>query len=160
MPGVRYLRSIGIGGVLISLIAPADAQTPTRRVSTLDLLMEHTLFFHGQDVVVHADAVGETVLTYLVSDDARLLALDVPPPLDGTTERLEVVGTFYDVGRLEPTDPRTSGLPFERLADSLLDKPWARRRGAIGHRGRVVSTRHSRWNHHAPFRRLGPGGAS
>ena len=124
MPGVRYLRSLGIAGVLISLMAPADAQTPTRRVATLDLLTEHALFFHGQDVILRADAVGETVLTYLVSDDARLLALDVPPPLNGTTERLEVVGTFYDVGRLEPTDPRTTGLPFERLADSLLDKPW------------------------------------
>ena len=118
------MHSLGLAGVLVSLITPAEAQTPTRRVATLDLLIEHTLFFHGQDVVVHADAIGETVLTYLVSDDARLLALDVPPPLDGTTERLEVVGTFYDVGRLEPTDPRASGLPFERLADSLLDKPW------------------------------------
>ena len=118
------MRSLGIACVLVSLMAPADAQTPGRRVATLDLLMEHTLFFHGQDVVLHADAVGDTVLTYLVSDDARLLALDVPPPLNGTTERLEVIGTFYDVGRLEPTDPRTGGQPFERLADSLLDKPW------------------------------------
>lgn len=124
MPGVRYLRCLGIACVLISLIALADAQTPSRRVATLDLLMEHTLFFHGQDIVLHADAVGDTVLTYLVSDYGRLLALDVPPPLNGTTERLEIIGTFYDVGRLEPTDPRTGGQPFERLADSLLDKPW------------------------------------
>ena len=124
MPEVRYASSLGIACILVGLATPAEPQTPGRRVATLDLLVKHSLFFHGQDVVVHADAVGEAVLTYLVGDGARLLALAVPPPLDGTTERLEVTGTFYDVGRLEPTDPRTLDQPFERLADSLLDKPW------------------------------------
>ena len=124
MPRVRYPRGVGIACLLFSLAAPAHAQTSGRRIATLDLLMEHPLFFHGQEIVLHADAVGESVLTYLVNADTRVLVLNVPPPLEGTTDRLEVTGTFYDVGRLEPTDPRTHDQPFERLAESLLDKPW------------------------------------
>ena len=124
MTGVRLSRSIGTACLLVSLSAPAHPQTSGRRIVTLDLLMEHPLFFHSQEIVLQADAVGDTVLTYLVGADARVLVLNVPPPLEGTTDRLEITGTFYDVGRLEPNDPRTRDQPFERLARSLFDKPW------------------------------------
>ena len=110
--------------VVLALAGSADAQRAGRRVATLDLLDEHSAFFHGEEVIIHADAIGEQVLTYLVDDRNRLLVLDVPPPLEGTRERLAIIGTFYDVGRLEPRDPRIVGLPFERLSASLLNKAW------------------------------------
>ena len=47
-----------------------------------------------------------------------------PPPPEGMTERLEIIGVYYDIGRFEPDDPRVSGQPFERLSESLLNKPW------------------------------------
>jgi hypothetical protein len=93
-------------------------------VVTLDLLEEHPHFFHGEDVIVQSDAVGEGVLSYLVDDERRVLVIDVPPPPAGVRERLEIIGTFYDVGRLEPGDQRAAGQPFERLSRSLLNKPW------------------------------------
>ena len=101
-----------------------DAQRDGRRVATLELLEAHPFFFHGEEVVLHADAVGESVLTYLVADEFRLLALDVVPPPAGVAQRIEVIGTFLDLGRLEPDDPRVEGLPIERLSNSLLQKPW------------------------------------
>ena len=100
------------------------AQTAGRRAATLASLSGSPIFFHGQEVVVHADAVRDGVLTYLVDGEHRVVALDVPPPPAGTAERLEVSGRFYDVGRLEPGDSRTGGLPFARLSESLLGKPW------------------------------------
>ena len=100
------------------------AQTASRRAATLASLSGSPIFFHGQEVVVLADAVRDGVLTYLVDGEERLVALDVPPPPAGTAERLEVSGRFYDVGRLEPDDSRTSGLPFARLSESLLGRPW------------------------------------
>ncbi len=103
---------------------PGHAQTAGRRAATLASLSGSPIFFHGQEVVVHADAVRDGVLTYLVDGEDRLVALNVPPPPTGTAERLEVSGRFYDVGRLEPDDSRTSGLPFARLSESLLGKPW------------------------------------
>ena len=124
MPEVSPLAVLSIIVVGLSLAAPSSAQRAGRRVVTLDLLEEHPHFFHGEDVIVHSDAVGEGVLAYLVDDERRVLVIDVPPPPTGVRERLEVIGTFYDVGRLEPGDQRAVGQPFERLARSLLNKPW------------------------------------
>ena len=112
-------------GLLIPSIAPriANAQSG-RKVATLMALATHPIFFHRQQVILHADAESEQVLTYLVNEQHRLLALDVPPPPEGTRERFEIIGVFYDVGRLEPTDPRLADYPIERLSETLFDKPW------------------------------------
>ena len=112
--------------IVASWILPGtgQAQTAGRRAATLASLSGSPIFFHGQQVVVQADAVGDGVLTYLVDGEDRLVALDVPPPPAGTAERLEVSGRFYDVGRLEPDDSRMGNLPFARLSESLLGKPW------------------------------------
>ena len=122
--------------MLQGVAGSSEAQRAGRRVATLDLLADHTSFFHGEEVIIHADAVGETVLTYLVDDRNRLLVLDVPPPLTGVRDRLEIIGTFYDVGRLQPGDPRAAGLPFERLSQSLLNKVWP----GVGEMPLIVAT--------------------
>ena len=124
MPEVRAFTVLGVLAVGLSLVSPASAQRAGRRVVTLDLLAEHPNFFHGEEVIVHSDAAGEGVLTYLVDEERRVLVLDVPPPPTGVHERLEIIGTFYDVGRLEPEDHRTTGQPFERLSRVLLNKDW------------------------------------
>ena len=100
------------------------AQPGGRRVATLESLSNSPIFFHGEEVIVHATVEDDGVLTYLVDDNNRLLALDVPPSGSGAHNLLEVIGQFYDVGRLEPEDPRTKDLPFDRLAVSILNKPW------------------------------------
>ena len=101
---------------------PAHAQG--RRVATLTALAEQPLFFHGAEILIRADAEGEQVLTYLVDDEHRFLALDVPQPPEGTRERFEIIGTFWDIGRLESGDPRIAAYPFERISETLLNKPW------------------------------------
>ena len=104
--------------------AGAPAQAQGRKVATLTALEEHPLFFHGNEIVIRADAEGDQVLTYLVDAERRLLALDVPPPPEGTRERFEVIGTFWDLGRLDSEDPRIADHPFERISENLLRKPW------------------------------------
>ena len=112
-------------GTAVSLVVPADAVAQaTRRAATVEALDEHPVFFHGEQIILHAEVAGEQVLTWMVDDDVRILALDVPPPPEGIRERIEIVGTFYDVGRMEDTDPRVSDLPIQRLAERLLGKPW------------------------------------
>ena len=115
--------------VALLVAAVSAAAQPTRRATTLDALDNHSSFFHGEQVALVADAVAEQVLTWLTNRDGtiRVLALDVPPPPDGTRERLEVIGTFWDVGRLSEDDPRLAGLPIARIADQLLRKPWPAR---------------------------------
>ena len=121
---MRYRLAAAVLLLVTCLPDPAAAQRGGRRVATLDGLAEHAGFYHLEEIILQADAIGENVLTYLVDERNRLLVLDVPPPLEGTTERVEIIGTFYDAGRLEPDDPRASGLPIASLAQSLLSKPW------------------------------------
>lgn len=114
---------------------PAGAQT-ARRAATVRALAAHPLYFHGEEVLLVVDVASDDFLTWLVDGDVRVLALDVPPPAAGEVERLEVVGTFYDVGRLQDTDPRMAGLPIARISDRLLRKPWP----SVGDLPMVVAT--------------------
>ena len=116
--------TVGVALVVIGMSASSHAQLGGRRAATLEALAIHRVFFHGQEVIVRADVVGDGVLAYLVDDTTRLLVLDVRPPPDGVRERLEIIGVFYDIGEFEPDDPRTSGQPFARLSERLLNKPW------------------------------------
>ena len=119
-----YLRPSCLVLLVVSLSLTGHAQPVGRRVTTLEALGHSPIFFHGEEIVVHAEAAADGVLVYLVNGEDRLLTLDVPPPPGGMRERLEVVGTYYDIGRLEPNDSRVSDLPFARLSESLLGKPW------------------------------------
>ena len=127
-PVQRFQRTLLVLRLLLAVLCvplAVHAQPVGRRAATLESLTSRPLFFHGTDVIVRADVEADGVLAYLVDDSGvRLLALDVTPPPAGTRERLETTGTFYDVGRLEPEDPRVANLPFDRLAASLLGKPW------------------------------------
>ena len=121
---IRTLVTAVVALVVLGMSASSHAQLGGRRAATLEALAMHRVFFHGQEVIVQADVIGDGVLAYLVDDTTRLLVLNVPPPPDSVRERLEIIGVFYDIGRFEPDDPRTSGQPFERLSESLLHKPW------------------------------------
>ena len=104
---------------------PASSQT-IRRSANIDALQQHRVFFHREEVAVITDVIAEGVLTWLVNDDdsSRILGLDIPPLPTGTRERLEIIGTFYDVGRLDEDDPRLSGLPITQISQELLRKRW------------------------------------
>ena len=142
MPQMHWLRRPGRLAVAFScacaVIAPGLGAAQSRRATTLDALDQHPFFFHGQEIILVSEATAEQVLTWLVNDDdsVRLLALDVPPPPEGIRERLEIIGTFYDVGRLDEGDQRLAGLPIRRLSEELLRRPWP----AIGELPLVVAT--------------------
>ena len=136
-PRTRRL-ALAVSCACAVLVAGPGAAQSNRRATTLEALDRHPFFFHGEEIIVVTDAIGEQVLTWLVNDDddVRILALDVPPPPAGVRERLEIIGTFLDVGRLEENDQRLSGLPIRRLSDELLRKPWP----AIGELPLIVAT--------------------
>ena len=122
----RKLRLLVAVSCTCAALAPAPVTAQARHATTLDALDRHSFFFHGQEIIVVTDAASEQVLTWLVNadDSVRLLAFDVPPPPAGVRERLEVIGTFYDVGRLDEGDQRLTGLPIRRISEELLRKSW------------------------------------
>ena len=132
VPGAKLARRAA-GGLAVALVAALAVAALTagtaaaqagRRAATVRGLAAHPFYFHGEQVLVIVDVTSDDFLTWLVDGGARVLALDVPPPPAGTVERLEIVGTFYDLGRLQDTDPRVSGLPIARISERLLGKPW------------------------------------
>ena len=103
-----------------SLSAQPTRHTPT----TLAALDAYTTFFHRQPVVVHATPEGDLRDVFITDGEHRIRALNVAPPVAGESELLEIDGTFWDVGRLQPDDPRLADQGLERLSERLLNKPW------------------------------------
>ena len=122
----QFVQPVLVAGLASSVLATSLAAQASRHAASIDALYQHRFFFHREEIVVTTDATTEGVLTWLVNDDSgvRILALDVPPLPTGVRERLEVIGRFYDVGRLEETDSRLSGLPIGQISEQLLSKRW------------------------------------
>jgi len=106
-----------LGGGLLST---QSQRTPT----TLAALDAYASFFHRRQVVVQAVSEGEFQNVFVTDGPHRIRALNVAPPVDGETELLEIDGTYWDVGRLQPNDPRLDQYPIAQLSQELLGKPW------------------------------------
>jgi len=124
----RYAYTVALSGICLFVAIPLNdlsAQT-ARQATTLESVSQNRIFFHREEIVLITDATADGVLTWLVNRDEsiRVLVFDVPQPPIGTRERIEVIGTFYDVGRLEDNDTRLANLPIARISEELLQKPW------------------------------------
>lgn len=106
--------------------APQPASPAARHATTVSALVTYPVFFHGHPVRVrgHVRPSGEQhVLVH--GDDELLLA--APPDRQGaldTTEPVEIAGTFFDLGRAQPNDPRLARIDAEALARERTGKPW------------------------------------
>ena len=130
MPLVSCRWPWPVGAILTAIIlcggagARPSAQ-PTRHIpTTLAALDAYTTFFHRQPVVVRATPEGDLQDVFVTDGEHRIRALNVAPPLAGERELLEIDGTFWDVGRLQPGDPRLADQGIERLSQRLFNKPW------------------------------------
>ena len=122
LPGLCRVASVVVPTFLF-LVAPSWLQgQPARKATTLSALLTYPVFFHGERIAVRAESWGDRQLMWLVDGEARVLTLGEPVP--GPGERVEVVATFWDVGRLEPGDSRLSQLNLADLSETLLKKPW------------------------------------
>jgi len=100
------------------------AQTAEYAPATLAALEAYPSFFHRMPVVVRALPQGDVRNVFLTDGERRLRTLYVPPPVGTAGTVLEVEGTFWDVGRLEPNDPRVAGHEIAALSERLFAKPW------------------------------------
>lgn len=93
-----------------------DAQTSGRRFTTLDALWQYPGFYHLQSVLVQGEIV-ENGHQFKLRADEHDMRIVLGEGVSAKKGPVEVRGVLFDLGRLEPTDPRASGLAEGRDAD-------------------------------------------
>ena len=112
------MTPVALRTLLIVLVAATSGlgQTSGRRVTTIDALRQFPGFYHLQNILVRGEFVEDGKRLMLRSDahEMRVVLSE-----GATTKKgpVEVRGVLFDVGRLEPTDPRLTGIAEERDAD-------------------------------------------
>jgi hypothetical protein len=88
----------------------------TRRFTTIDALRQFPGFYHLQNVLLRGDIVedGKRLMLRADEHDIRIVLADGAAAKKGL---VEARGVLYDVGRLEPSDPRVSSVAEGREAD-------------------------------------------
>ena len=101
--------------VLVVLTPSASAQPALRRVTSIDALRQFPAYFHLQNVLLQGEFVqtGRRILLRGGDRDIQVLLNEERT----TTGLAEVRGTLFDVGRLEPGDPRLARYDGSREAD-------------------------------------------
>ena len=126
-PHVRRWRFAAAAVLLLAgVLRPAvPAAQPLRYMpTTLAALDAYPSFFHRQPVVVRATPEGDLRDVFVSDGERRIRALHVAPPVADERDVLEIEGTFWDVGRLQPDDPRVADHGIAALSERLLGKPW------------------------------------
>jgi len=105
--------------------APAVAQPAARRAVDISALITYPGFYHGQPVVLRAELVLSGATMVLVHPDEeralRVLASTGAPTPEGL---VEARGTFWDVGRLQPDDPRVVSGHLAGSVESDPETAW------------------------------------
>ncbi len=100
------------------------AQRPGRIATTAAALTETPLFFHGRQVVVHAQ-VTSTADTTRINDTAKPIYViwrDRGSRIGG-----EIRGDFWDLGRIQDGDTRFANVDFRPIVEAAAQGRWPNR---------------------------------
>ncbi len=103
---------------------PLSAQSIKRTPTTIAALDAYPTFFHRRPVVVRATVEGDLQDVFITDGEQRLRVLNLVPPAVGENPQLEIDGSYWDVGRLAPDDPRLADHEIRQLSERLFNKPW------------------------------------
>ena len=96
------------------------------RTTTIAALTAHPLFFSRQRARIQGELIveqgGEAL--YLSDGARRILLADTGNRTAAAGTRVEVTGTFWDVGRLQPDDARLPTFDFRALSRAVLSRDW------------------------------------
>ncbi len=110
-----------VGGLLV---APATAQSPARRATTIEALRAYPGFYHQQNVSVVGEVKAESLENALfTSDEATIRLMARELPRDG---KLEARGQFLDIGRMSQDDPRLIPFNLAERVRVMYPERWPR----------------------------------
>ena len=113
--------------MLFALILAAPfgaAQRPGRTATTAASLTTTPLFFHGKQIVIHAQLTG-TGDTTRISDTAK--PIYVIWRERASRSGGEIRGDFWDLGRLQDGDTRFANVDFKPILDAATQGRWPNR---------------------------------
>lgn len=111
--------------IAIALTALGVAgQAPARVATTAEALAAAPLFFHGRQVVIHAQVTSTADTTRV---DGTLKPIFVIWRDRATRGGGEIRGDFWDVGRLQEGDSRVSGIDFQPILEAVNQGRWPNR---------------------------------
>lgn len=105
---------------MLAAVCSADAQTPGRRLTTIDALRRFPGYYHLQNVLVRGEFQDAGARIQFRADE-REIDVVLADGTRTTSGSVEVRAQLIDVGRLEAGDPRLSGYPPGREGT-----PWPR----------------------------------
>jgi len=108
-------RAIRVLFLALLVVTVADAQTNTRRLTTINALRQYPGFYHLQNVLVRGELATEGAKMFLRADEHEVRVF-----LDNGVKTpngvVDARGLFLDVGRLEEGDPRAGSFNDGREA--------------------------------------------
>jgi hypothetical protein len=107
-------------GVLLS--ATALAQPPARSATTAEALVAAPVYFHGKQIAVRRDVEPSGALWRLANTTKPVFV--VWRPGSSAKSNSEVRGEFWDLGRLERTDPRLTNVDIQPMLDTVSRGQW------------------------------------
>lgn len=121
-------RVLLTSAILVAVVAAAGAQRAARRATTVDAVGRYPGFYHEEPVALRGAVARSDAGLSLVSG-ANMLRL-VGPQSAG--EGLaEVHGIVYDIGRLNPDDPRLALLNLTPVLAQVYRERWPKRGEAL-----------------------------
>ncbi len=102
-----------------------DAGSRTR-TTTLAALTTYPLFFHASRVRVLGEVAIEpaTEIDWLTDQTRRVALVGADRAGAGAGSRVQVTGSFFDLGRLQPDDVRLGTHDFRALSRAVLNRDW------------------------------------
>ena len=93
--------------------------------TTVEALAAAPVFFHGKQIVVRAEVEAAGQLTRLASAPRPTFVFWRETPT--VVANSEIRGEFWDIGRLERTDPRFSSIDFQPILEAASNGQWPAR---------------------------------
>lgn len=121
---VSTFSTVGTVGTLSTntFAFPSAQPAATRVATTAEALVASAVFFHGKQIAVRRDVEPAARLFRLANTAKPVYVFWREAPR--VSSNAEIRGEFWDLGRLERTDSRFSGIDFDSIVDATPGRTW------------------------------------
>jgi hypothetical protein len=116
--------AVSLGAIVPALAGRAEAQTAARIATYVEALVAAPVFYHGKQIALRQPVIGSSDLARIEGTSKPVFVFWKDTP---SSRGDELRGEFWDLGRLQPDDPRFSRLRFEPILEAASNGAWPAR---------------------------------